>query len=354
MTSHTTANHQTPPELDEADLGFGRVFAPHMFLMEWEQGRGWHSPRVEPYGPLSLDPASAVLHYGQGMFEGFKAFRKPDGRIAIFRPDRHLQRMRDGAARMAMPQIETEALLDGIVELVRLDRDWVPRSPGTSLYVRPTLIATEAFLGVRASKKCLLYVISSPVGSFYGKDADHLRIWVERGQTRAAPGGLGSSKTGANYAASLNAAESAKKRGYAQVLWLDAKEHRFLEEVGTMNLFVRIGDELITPPIGDTILAGVTRDSILTLAKDWGIKASVCAVSLDEVSGAGRAGTLKEVFGSGTAAVVAPVAELATESETLRIPPPDASSWSTRFREEITGIQYGLRPDRHGWMKIVG
>ncbi len=353
LTSRTAGDHETPPELNEADLGFGQIFAPHMFLIEWEQGRGWHSPRVEPYGPLSLDPASAVLHYGQAMFEGFKAFRTPGGHIAMFRPDRHLQRMRDGAARLAMPQIETEDLLGWIMGLVRVDRDWVPHRPGTSLYVRPTLIATEAFLGVRASKRCLLYVILSPMGSFYGNDSEHLRIWVERGQTRAASGGLGSSKTGANYAASLNAAESANKRGYAQVLWLDAKEHRFLEEVGTMNLFVRIGDDLITPPVGDTILAGVTRDSVLTLARDWGIKASVRPISLDEVLSAGRSGSLKEVFGSGTAAVVAPVAELATESDTLKVPPPDVSSWSTRFREEITGIQYGLRPDRHGWMKTV-
>jgi branched-chain amino acid aminotransferase len=339
--------------MSAAEIGFGRYFTSHMFLMEWEQGRGWHSPRTVPYGALSLDPAAAVFHYGQQVFDGFKAFRTHDRRIVLFRADKHLQRMRDGAVRLSLPEIEIERVLDGITELVMMDRDWVPYSPGTSLYIRPALVATETFLGVRSAKKCLLFVIMSPAGSFYGKDTGFLRIWTERQDTRAAPGGVGSSKTGANYAASLRAAESAKKRGFAQVLWLDASEHRYLEEVGTMNLFLRIGDELITPPTGDTILAGVTRDSVLTLAGDWGIRASVRSVSLDEVLDAGRSGTLKEVFGSGTAAVIAPVAEIATLSETVKVPPPDASSWATRFKDEITGIQYGKRPDRHGWLKTV-
>ncbi len=322
-------------------------------FMEWEQGSGWTSPRIEKYAPLQLDPASEVLHYGQELFEGFKAFRTPDSRIVAFRPEANLQRMRNGAARMAMPEIDTESTLSGILDLINLDRDWVPTAPGTSLYVRPTLIASEAFLGVRAATKFTLFVISSPVGSFYGKDSHHLRIWVEPHLTRAAPGGLGASKTSANYAASLSASAEAKKRGYAQVLWLDAREHRFVEEVGTMNLFARIGDELITPPAGDSILAGITRDSVLTLAKDWGLKATMRPLSLDELFSAGRKGTLKELFGTGTAAVIAPVAELASATESVQVPTPNESSWCTRFRDEITGIQYGTRPDRHKWLTAV-
>lgn len=347
---------RTPDELakmDPAALGFGRVFTPHMFKMEWEEGRGWHSPRVEPYGPLSLDPATAIFHYGQELFEGFKAFRTASGRVVLFRPDKSLQRMSVGAARLAVPQIDIETTLGHIVELVRIDRDWVPSMPGTSLYVRPTLIATEAFLGVRASSKFLLFVILSPAGSFYGKDAEHLRIWAERKYTRAAPGGLGSAKTSSNYAASLGAALDAKKRGYAQVLWLDAKEHCYLEEVGTMNLFLRIGEELVTPPLGDTVLPGVTRDSILTLAREWGISATEKRISLEEVLSEGKKGNLKEVFGAGTAAVVAPVAEIASDSGSVNVPVPAPDSWVTRFKEEITGIQYGLRSDRHGWLRAV-
>jgi branched-chain amino acid aminotransferase len=351
---HVQLTTQPRPRPPEAALGFGKYFTDHMFVMDWAPGKEWHGARVVPYGPISLDPAAGVFHYGQAMFEGMKAFRGAGGKVHLFRLDRHTQRMHAGAPRLCMPAPPPRLLADGITAVVRADRDWVPSALGTALYIRPTLVATEPFLGVRPAERYTLFTILSPVGGYYADGGlKPVKIHVEDRFTRAAPGGLGAVKAGANYAASLYAAEVARKRGFAQVLWLDAGAHRSFEEVGTMNLFVRFGDELTTPPLKDTILQGVTRDCVLTLARGWGLKVTERAVTIDEVLAAHRAGTLKEVFGCGTAAVISPVGELSYAGETIAVAGGGVGEVARRLYDEITGIQYGARPDPAGWLTEV-
>jgi branched-chain amino acid aminotransferase len=339
------------PSADE--LGFGQVFTDHMFVMDYVEREGWHGARVVPHSPLSLDPAAAVFHYAQEAFEGLKAFRQRDGRIVLFRPERNCARLREAAARLCMPEVDAEMHLQAIETLVDIDRDWVPDAPGTALYIRPTLMATEPFLGVRPSRSYMFFVILSPVGAYYREGMNPVRIWVERHYTRAALGGLGAVKAGANYAASLLAAEEAKKRGFAQVLWLDAKQHRYCEEMGVMNLFVRIGEEVITPPLDGTTLGGITRDSVLTLLRDWGIPARERTLSIDELTEAHATGKLREVFGCGTAAVISPVGELGLDDRKLVVDDGRIGELSQRLYDAITGIQYGTVPDPHGWIREV-
>ncbi len=338
----------------ESELGFGKYLSDHVLSVDYDPEQGWHGARIEPYHSLALDPAAAVLHYGQALFEGLKAFRQKDGSIAIFRADAHGKRMVRGAERLCMPALEPADFIDAARAFVAVEEPWVPSLPNTALYLRPTLIATEAFLGVRPSAKYLFFLIGSPVGSYYGGDSlKPVRIWVEREYTRACRGGLGATKAGANYAASLLAAVKAKKAGFDQVLWMDAKEHAFVEEVGTMNLFVVIGDTLITPKLGDSILAGVTRDSILTLAREQGVPTEERAIGMAELFEAQKKGSLKEVFGSGTAAVVSPVAELAFGDDRLQIHDGTPGPVAQSFYQEITGVQRGERADKHGWMTKV-
>ena len=344
------------PRPSDAGLGFGKHFADHMFVMEWTSQRGWHDGRVVPYGPLALDPAASVLHYGQAMFEGLKAFRGRDGKVRLFRLERHCRRMAEGAPRLCMPPPDPELTQRAITELVRADQGWVPAAPGTALYIRPTMIASEAFLGVRPADRYTYFIISGPVGAYYEGGMKPVKIWVERKLVRASPGGLGAVKAGANYAASLLAAEAARKAGYAQVLWLDATEHRYLEEVGTMNLVLKLRGELVTPPLGGSILAGVTRDCVMTLARGWGLKVTERPISLDEVVAAHRDGGLEEVFGTGTAAVISPVGELAigpNPGDRLVINDGVIGETARRLYDEITGIQYATRPDVHGWLTEV-
>lgn len=331
------------------ELGFGQYFSDHMFLIDWD-GREWHSPRIVPYGPLPLDPAASVLQYAQTVFEGLKALRGQDGKVRLFRPDRHAARLRQSTQRLCMPELPTELLLDAVTQLVRLESDWVPTAPNSALYLRPTMIGTEGFLGVRPSRTYTFYIIASPVGSYYEGGFKPVNIWVEEACVRAAPGGLGAAKTGANYAASLFAAEQAKKYGYAQVLWLDAAEHKYLEEVGTMNLFVQIGDAFITPPIEGSILDGVTRNSILTLLREWGHEVVERPVSIDEIRSAFSEGCLKEVFGCGTGAVIAPVGELRYREHRMVIHDHQPGPVAVRLFDELTGIQRGAIADRHGWL----
>jgi branched-chain amino acid aminotransferase len=339
----------------DAELVFGRTFTDHMAIVDYDADRGgWFDPRVVPYGPLTLDPAAAVLHYGQELFDGLKAFRGVDGQVRVFRLDRHAKRMNAGAPRLCMPSVPEEIFRESVLALVRADRDWVPASSGTSLYIRPTLVATEPFLGVRPSKRYIYYVIASPVGGYGAEVFTPARIWVEDKYVRAAVGGLGAVKSGANYAASLLAAEEAKARGYNQVLWTDASNHRFFEEVGTMNLVVRIGDEFLTPPLGGSILAGVTRDSIITLLREWGMPVSERPVAVDELLAAHRNGALREVFGCGTAAVITPVGELGWRGEKLIINGGQAGEMARKLYDAITDIQYGRAPDKHGWMTDLG
>lgn len=337
------------PHPADAELGFGRYFTDHLFRADWTPGAGWQGAGVVPYAALALDPATSALHYGQSVFEGMKAFRRPGG-LALFRPRAHAERLVASARRLAMPPVDPELLLAGVRALLAADAGWMPSAPGTSLYVRPVLYAAEPFLGVRAARAYTLLVFLSPVGGYFG-DERPLRIWVERARARAAPGGIGAAKASANYVASLLPAEEAKARGFDQVLWLDAAEHRWLEEIGTMNVFARIGDALVTPPLGGTILAGVTRDSVLTLARARGVRAEERPVSLDELSAAHRAGTLRELFGTGTAAVVSPIGELAWEEGSLALPP--GPGLGEELRAELTAIQRGEAEDRFGWMEGV-
>lgn len=336
-----------------AELGFGKYFSDHYFAMDWTTDRGWFDARIVPYAPLSLDPAAGVFHYGQAMFEGLKVFRRSDGSLALFRPEMHAGRMAAGAPRLCMPPPAVEDTLQAARALVKLDAEWVPRKDNTAMYLRPTLIATEGFLGVRPANKYLFFIIASPVGSYYGKGLKPVRIWVEAEQVRASRGGLGAVKAGANYVSSLFAAQRAKADGYDQVLWLDSQAHQLIEEVGTMNLFVVIGNSLITAPLSDSILAGVTRDSVLVLGKELGLTVEERAVSVKELGAAHKAGTLREVFGTGTAAVISSVGELASASEKLLINKGEPGPVALKLYEEITGIQRGTKPDRHNWMVPV-
>ncbi|WP_187345230.1 branched-chain amino acid aminotransferase [Cystobacter ferrugineus] len=334
-------------------LGFGKYFTDHMFRMDYAPERGWHQARIVPYGPLGLDPGAAALHYAQSVFDGAKVFRGRDGKLRAFRLTDHCARLAASAERLSMAVVPPELARASIEALVKEEAAWVPSAPGTSLYVRPVVIASEAFLGVRPADKYIFFAILSPVGNYFSNGAEPVRIWVEQRHTRAAPGGLGGAKAAANYAASLQASVEAKKRGYAQVLWLDALEHRYIEEVGTMNLFVRIGDEIVTPPLDGTFLPGITRESALTLLRDWGMKVSERKLSIDELREAHREGALHEVFGTGTAAVISPVGGLGFEEGELKIGQGRVGEVSQRLYDALTGIQYGTQPDRHGWMTVI-
>src|SRR5689334_20795713 len=269
----TRTTHKKDKPKDK-DLAFGNVFTDHMFVADFQEEKGWYDPRVEPYGPFPLDPATAVLHYGQSLFEGLKAFRGTDGKIRLFRPDKHVARLNRTAERMVIPPLDPDLVMRSWTELVGVDRDWVPSAVGTSLYIRPTIIASEPFLGVRPARQYIYYVICSPVGAYYPEGMAPVKIKVIDNYVRAVAGGLGEAKTSANYAASLYAAEDAKHEGFTQVLWLDGVQHKYIEEVGTSNFMVKIAGEVITPPLGGTILAGVTRDSVLALARGWGARVS--------------------------------------------------------------------------------
>ncbi|HEV8439031.1 MAG TPA: branched-chain amino acid aminotransferase [Methylomirabilota bacterium] len=337
------------PKPKDADLGFGQIFTDHMFLADFQEEKGWYDPRVEPYGPLQMDPAGAVLHYAQSIFDGLKAFRGTDGKIRLFRPQKHVERMNNSARRMCIPPLDPAFALESIVTLVGIDRGWVPQTVGTSLYIRPTIIASEPFLGVRPAKSYIYFVILSPVGAYYPEGMAPVKILVVDKYVRAVEGGVGGAKTAANYAASLYASEEAKHAGYTQVLWLDGIHKKYIDEVGTMNIMVRIGDDVITPPLAGTILPGVTRDSALTLMRKWGLRVSERQISIDDVVHAHKRGTLKEVWGTGTAAVISPVGELAYKGERMVINDGKIGSLTQRLYDAIVGIQYGQAPDPDGW-----
>lgn len=346
----TTAPKQPPA--DET-LSFGKVFTDHMFLMNYEEGKGWHNPRIAPYAPFILDPATCVLHYGQAIFDGLKAFRGQDGQIRLFRAADHARRLNRSAGYLCIPELDPATVEESIRALVEVDQRWVPSRPGTSLYIRPTIISTETFLGVHPSSSYLYYVIVGPVGAYYKEGMNPVRIFASDTYVRAVKGGLGAAKTAGNYAASLYAAEEAQRAGYTQVLWLDGVEHKYLDEVGTMNIMVKIGDEVITPPLNGAILAGVTRDSVLTLLRDWGLRVSERPVAIDEVCAAARAGTL-EMWGTGTAAVISPVGELGYKGERYVINDGQTGALTRQLYDTIVGIQYGTAPDPHGWARPLG
>ncbi|TCZ65346.1 branched-chain amino acid aminotransferase [Roseicella aquatilis] len=345
----------TQPKQKPADdaLAFGKVLTDHMFLMNYEEGRGWHSPRIEPYGPLSLDPATSVLHYGQAIFDGLKAFRGEDGRIRLFRADRHAQRFNRSAQIMCMPELPVDIIRQSFDALVGLEHDWVPRKPGTALYIRPTIIATDVMLGVHPAHSYLYFLILSPVGTYYKEGVKPVRILASDSHVRAVKGGTGEAKTAANYAASLAGQRDAEAAGYTQVLYLDGVHRQYLDEVGTMNIMLRIGDEVITPPLAGTILDGVTRNSALTLMRDWGLRVTERPITIEEVMQAGRDGTLREMWGTGTAAVVSPVGTLGYRGEDVTINGGQTGELTQRLYDTITGIQYGRSNDPHGWTSLV-
>ncbi len=335
---------------DESKLAFGTEFTDRMFVMEFDRKKGWHSARIQPYGPFSLDPAATVLHYSQEIFEGLKAFRRSDGSIALFRPQDNISRFNRSATRMCMPEVDEKFFLDSLLELIRLESDWVPKSEGTSLYIRPTMIATEAFLGVRPADQYLCYIILSPVGAYYKGGIAPVKIWISDHYVRAAHGGTGEAKTGGNYAASLMAAKEAAENGYDQVLWLDAREKKYVEEVGSMNMIFLYDDKIVTSPLKGTVLDGITRRSVLHLLKDMGYKIEERALSVDEVmEGAGN-GRLKEAFGTGTAVVISPVGSFCYKDKCVQLGNGEPGELTMKLYKELTDIQYGRQTDKHDWV----
>jgi branched-chain amino acid aminotransferase len=327
-----------------------------MFIMEYTDGKGWHDGRVVPYGPLALDPAAAVLHYGQEMFEGLKAYRAPDGRVLLFRPYKNAERARASNERMCMPDIDAELFVGAIKALVDVERDWIPQKEGTSLYIRPFMFADEPFLGVHAAHHYKFVIICSPVGPYYdtpGGGIAPTSIYVEREYVRAAPGGTGFAKVGGNYGGSLKAQAAAAARGCEQVLWLDAVERRYVEEIGTSNAFFVIGDEVITAPLHGTILPGVTRDSVIHLLKSWDIAVSERRLTIDDVFAAGRDGRLSEIFASGTAAVISPVGKLVSADGELTVGGGDVGALAQRLYDALYGLQTGRLTDGFGWTVTV-
>lgn len=336
---------------DESQLGFGKIFTDRMFIAEWKVGQGWVDARIEPYAPFSLDPACLVLHYAQEIFEGLKAYKWEDGSIALFRPEMNARRFNHSADRMCMPDVPEELFLKGIEELVRLESDWIPTSAGTSLYIRPTLIAVEPVLGVKPSDHYYFYVILSPVGAYYSGGFNPTKIMVEDRYVRAVPGGTGEAKTGGNYAGSLKAGLEAKKKGFDQVLWLDGIERRYIEEVGAMNMFFAYGNTIVTAPLEGTILNGVTRNSVVTLAADLGITVEERKIDIDTLMADIGSGRITEAFGSGTAAVIAPVGTLCYKDQNLDIGGGGVGRLTQIFYDTLTGIQTGHLPDKFDWVR---
>jgi branched-chain amino acid aminotransferase len=334
------------------DLGFGRIFADRMFRIRYSEGAGWHDSEIVPYGPLPLDPAAMVLHYGQEIFEGQKAYLWADGRIGLFRPEANAARLNRSAHRMCMPEIPEELQVEATMRLVGLLRDWIP-APPSSLYVRPTMIATEAALGVRPAKEFLYYIICSPVGPYFHNGFAPVRVRAEGRYVRAAVGGTGMAKTGGNYAGSLLAQAEAKKEGYDGNIWLDAKEHRFIEEFGAMNLLFVLKDVIVTSPLAGSILPGVTRDSILFLARKQGRKVEERPLSIDEVVAGAESGDLSEAFGAGTAAVVTPIGAIGWKGKDYVVGDGKPGPITKHFYTKITDIQYGKAPDPYGWVRLI-
>ena len=342
----TTTPKQKP---DWKNLGFGHIFTDHMFVMDYDAGQGWHDARIVPYQPLVLDPSALVFHYAQECFEGLKAYRCADGSVQLFRPDKNAERMQSTHDRLCIPQIPVEDFVDAVKALVSVDKDWVPAEPDTSLYIRPFTIATESVLGVKASAKYQFIVICSPSGAYYAEGLNPVKIYVEDEYVRATPGGTGYIKCGGNYAASIAASEKAHKLGYSQVLWLDGVERKYVEEVGAMNIMFKMDGEIYTAATTGTVLPGITRMSCIELLKSWGYKVNEGKLSIDSVMDSGRNGTLEEVFGTGTAAVISPVGSLMYEQEVVTINNFEIGELTQKLYDTLTGIQYGKLEDTFGW-----
>ena len=340
-----------PKNLPDKDdpLLFGKIFTDHMFIMDYKVGQGWHDARIIPYQPLSLEPSAMVLHYGQEMFEGLKAYKAKDGRILLFRPDMNAKRTTNTCRILCLPELPEDDFVQAIKELVKIDKRWIPTKEGTSLYIRPFIIATSPFLGVRPSHTYQFIIILSPVGPYYPEGLDPVKIWIEDEYVRAVKGGIGEAKAGGNYVASLRAQVKAHEAGYSQVLWLDGVHRKYIEEVGAMNIFFKINGTVVTPMLNGRILPGITRDSVITMCKDWGLKVEERLISIDEVYDAHQKGLLEEVFGTGTAAVISPVGHLRWKDHDMQVMDGGIGELSQKLYDNLTGIQLGSSPDNYGW-----
>ncbi|GLW06123.1 branched-chain-amino-acid aminotransferase [Microtetraspora sp. NBRC 13810] len=337
-----------------ASPGFGQTFTDHMISIDYTEGRGWHDARLMPYGPLSLDPATSVFHYAQELFEGLKAYRQTNGSIVSFRPYANAARFNVSASRMAMPALPESAFVESLELLVQTDREWVPTTEGHSLYLRPFMIATQPALGVNYPSQTYKYmVIASPAASYFAGGVKPVSVWLSTEYTRAAPGGTGFAKCGGNYAAAFVAQRQAVAQGCDQVVWLDAFEHRYVEEMGGMNLFFVLGDKLLTPALTGTLLPGITRDSILTLAAGLGLEVEEGRLSIDEWQAGCESGELSEVFACGTAAVITPVGSVKGADRAWTVGDGTPGPVTLKVREELVGIQYGSRPDTHDWIHKI-
>ena len=342
-----TKNPKAKPDPDH--LPFGRIFTDHMFMMDYDPEQGWHDGRIVPYGPIELDPASTVFHYGQEMLEGLKAYRTKEGKVQLFRPDMNAKRTNNTNKRMCMPQIDEDLFVDAVKAIVEVDKDWIPDKKDTSLYIRPFMFATEPFLGVAASKTYRFMIILSPVGPYYEHGLAPTRIYVENEYIRSAMGGTGYAKIGGNYAAAMIAEQKAHDMGFDQVLWLDAKEKKYVEEIGTSNAFFKIDGQIYTSSLVGTILPGITRASMIEVMKEWGYKVNETRFTIEDVFKAGQEGKLEEVFATGTAAVISPVGELFWDGKSLVINDNKIGELSQKLYDELYGIQTGEIEDKRGW-----
>lgn len=342
-----TKDKKTKPDADK--LGFGQYFTDHMFVMDYGPEKGWHDPRIVPYSPLMLDPAAMIFHYGQSVFEGLKAYRTSEDNILLFRPEKNMHRLNLSSVRLSMPPVDEKVVVDSLKALVKIDAEWIPAQRGTSLYIRPFLFATEPCLGVRPSTTYKFVIVLSPVGAYYAEGMKPVKIHVESNYVRAVKGGIGMAKASANYAAGLKAQAEAKEQGYEQILWLDAIENQYIEEVGSMNVFFKVNDQVWTPDLNGSILDGITRNSTISLLEDWGIPIQEKRISIEEIYLAYKNGELQEAFGTGTAAVISPIGELNWSGKRMIIHTEGIGELTNRLYNTLTGIQYGEIEDRFGW-----
>ena len=350
MNITITKNPNPAPLTPEGELGFGRIFSDHMFMMDWEAGRGWYDARIVPFGRIDLHPASTVLHYGAEIFEGLKAYRRADGGVQLFRPRENIRRMNNSAVRMALPEMDEDMMFEILTTFVKLEERWVPHTFGTSLYLRPFLYGNDEHLGVHAVHRATFVLIASPSGSYYKEGINPVSIMIEGEDVRAVRGGTGFAKCGGNYAASTRAGERAAKRGYSQVLWLDGVERKYIEEVGAMNVMFRIGDEIVTPMLSGSILPGITRKSCIEVLRSEGYTVTERLISVDELIAALENGTLKEAWGCGTAAVVSPIGKLAYGDKEYIVSGGKIGEVTQKLYDTLTGIQWGKTEDPFGWV----
>ena len=354
MEIKVTRAAQLKEKPDSSKLVFGKCMTDHMFIIDYDQGQGWHDARIVPYGPLMIDPAAKVLHYAEEIFEGLKAYRTADGSIQLFRVMDNIRRMNLSADRLCMPQIPEDMAFEGIKALVEMEQDWVPHEKDTSLYIRPFMIGLDAALGVHSSHHVQFIVVVCPVGAYYPEGLNPVKIYIEDEDVRAVKGGTGMAKTGGNYAASLRAGNRAEQKGYTQVLWLDGVHRKYIEEVGAMNVMFKVAGKILTPDLNGSVLDGITRRSCIQLLKDWGYEVEERRISAEELFEAAKNGTLEEAWGTGTAAVVSPIGELAEGDEKCIINNNQIGEVTQKLYDQLTGIQWGRVEDPHNWItKIV-